>query len=124
MSSALFASIATMDESWMLMFNPETKLSSMKAHRLNATEEISGYASAKEMMVDMFWDSEGVILTHCVSKCPTVTSETYEDVLRTKFIPTLCEKQPQNAAALIVHHDNAASYRAARVHHYFESNNF
>ena len=32
-----------MDDTWMLMFNPETKLSSMKAQWLNATEEISGY---------------------------------------------------------------------------------
>ena len=75
-------------------------------------------------MVAMFWDSEGLILTRCVPKCTTVTSENYEDVLRTNFLPTLYEKRPQNTAALFVHHDNAPSHRAARVHQYFDDNNF
>jgi hypothetical protein len=38
-----------------------------------------------KMMVAMFWDSEGVILTHCVSKSTTVTGATYEDVLQSYF---------------------------------------
>jgi len=52
------------------------------------------------MLVAMFWDSEGVILTHCVPKSTTVTGETYEDVLRTKFLPALREKWPKKTAAV------------------------
>jgi len=52
-------------------------------------------ASAEKMMVAMFWDSEGVILTQCVPKSTTVMGETYEDVLWTKFFPALREKRPR-----------------------------
>jgi len=75
-------------------------------------------------MVAMFWDSEGVILTHCVPKSTTVTGEIYEDVLRTKFLPALLEKWPKKAAAVLFHHDNAPPHRAARVHQFFDDNNF
>src|SRR5215469_6424081 len=44
---------------------------------------------ARVVMEAIFWDNEGVILTHCVPKSAIVTAETYEDVLRTKFLPAL-----------------------------------
>src|SRR5215469_8409712 len=78
---------------------------------------------ARVVMVAMFWDNEGMILTHCVPKSTTVTGETYEDVLRTKFHPALREKRPKKAAAVPFHHDNAP-HRAARVHQFFDDNNF
>ena len=53
-----------------------------------------------------------------------LTGETYEDVLRTKFFPALLEKRPQKAAAVLFHHDNAPPHRAARVHQFFDDNNF
>src|SRR5215469_866780 len=67
---------------------------------------------ARVVMVAMFWDNEGVILM-----------KTYEDVLRTKFLPAMREKRPKKAAAVPFHHDNAP-HRTARVHQYFDDNNF
>ena len=72
----------------------------------------------------MFWESEGVILIHCVPKSTTVTADTYEDVLRMKFLPALRENRPQNAAAVFFHHDNASPHRAARVHQFSDDNKF
>jgi hypothetical protein len=43
----------------------------------------------------MFWDSEGVIIIHCVPKSTTVKGETYDDVLRTTFLPALRGKRPK-----------------------------
>ena len=43
MISAFFSSVVAMDETWMPVFNPDTAIGSMEAHRLTATEEISGY---------------------------------------------------------------------------------
>ncbi|PSN47782.1 hypothetical protein C0J52_15225 [Blattella germanica] len=40
----------------------------------------------------MFWDSDGVILTHCVPRGTTVTGAFYQDVLKNKFLPVLREK--------------------------------
>ena len=75
------------------------------------------------MMVAMFWDSEGVILTHCVPKSTTVTGETYEDVLQTKFLPAVRGKRPKKATAVFFYHDSAPPHRAAHVHQFFDDNN-
>jgi len=72
----------------------------------------------------MFWNRKGVILTHCVPKSATVTGETYEDVLRKKFLPALHEKRPKMAAAVFFNHDKAPPHREARVHQFFDDNNF
>jgi len=122
MNSAFFSSVVTMDESWMLMFNPETKrqLAQWKHTDSPPPKKFRVTASAEKIMVAMFWNSEGIILTHCVPKNTTVTGETYEDELRTKFLPALREKRPKEAAAVLFHHDNAAPHWAARVHQCFQ----
>ena len=83
MNSAFFSSVVTMDETWMPMFNPETKrqLAQWKHSDSPPPKKFWVTASAEKMMVAMFWDSEGVIITLCVLKSTTVTGETYEDVL-------------------------------------------
>jgi len=122
MNSAFFSSDVTMDETWMPMLNPETKRQSIQWKHTDSPprKKFRVTASAEKMMVAMFWDSEGMILTHCVPKSTTVTGETYEDVLRTKFILVLCEKRPKKAAAVFFHHDNAPPHQAARVHQFFD----
>ena len=52
-----------------------------------------------------------------------LTGETYEDVLRTKFLPALLENWPKKAAAVLFHQDNAPPHRAARVHQFFDDDN-
>jgi histone-lysine N-methyltransferase SETMAR len=52
-----------------------------------------------------------------------VTGETYKVVLRTKFLPALREKRPQNAVAVLLHRDNALPQQAARVYQFFKENN-
>ena len=80
---------------------------------------VCGYDCSKKTM---FWDSEGVILAHCVPKGTIVTGQSYEDVLRTKCLPALREKWPKKAAAVLFHQDNAPPHRAARVHQFFDNN--
>jgi len=72
-----------MDETWMLIFNPETKRQSAQWKHTDSPplKKFWVTASAEKMMVAMFWGSKGVILTHCIPKSTTVTGETYEDVL-------------------------------------------
>ena len=53
-----------------------------------------------------------------------MTGQSYEDVLRKKFLPALREKRPKKAAAVLFYHDNAPPHRAARVHQVFDDNNF
>ena len=97
MNSAFFSSIVTMDETWMPLFNPETKRQTAQWKHTDSLppKKFGVSASAEKMKVAMFWDSEGMILTHCVPKSTTVTGQTYEDVLWTKFLPALREKGPK-----------------------------
>ena len=81
---------------------------------------VRGYDCSKAM----FWDSEGVILAHCVPKGTIVTGQSYEDVLRTKCLPALREKRPKKAAAVLFHQDNAPAHRAPLVHQFFGDNSF
>ena len=53
-----------------------------------------------------------------------MTGQSYEDVLRTKCLPALREKRPKKAAAVLFHQDNAPPHWAARVHQFFDDNNF
>ena len=64
MNSAFFSSIVTMDETWMPMFNPETKRQSAQWKHANSPPPKKFWvtASAEKIMVAMFWDGEGVIL--------------------------------------------------------------
>ena len=69
------------------MFNPETKRQSAQWKHTDSPppKKFRVTASAEKKMVAMFWDSEDVILTHCVPKSTTVTDETYEEVFRSFF---------------------------------------
>jgi len=97
MNSAFFSSIVMTDETWMPMFNPETKRQSAEWKHTDSPppKKFRVTSSAEKMMVAMFWNSEGVIVSHCLPKSTTMTGETYEDVLRKKFLPALREKRPK-----------------------------
>ena len=71
-----------MDETWVPMFNPETKRQAAQWKHTDSPppKKFRVTTSAEKMMVDMFRDSESVILTHSVPKGTTVTVHSYEDV--------------------------------------------
>ena len=77
-NSAFFSSIVTMDETWMPMFNPETKWKSTQWKHTDSLppKKFRVTASAEKMMVAMFWASEGLLLTHCIPKSTAVMGET------------------------------------------------
>ena len=78
MNNAFFSSVVTMDETWMSMFNPETKWKSARWKHTDSPppKKFRVTASAEKMMVAMFWDNEGVILIHCIPKITTMMGET------------------------------------------------
>jgi len=59
MNSAFFSLIVTMDETWMLMFNPETKWQSAQRKHTDSPppKKFWVIASAEKMMVAMFCHS-------------------------------------------------------------------
>ncbi|XP_068085434.1 histone-lysine N-methyltransferase SETMAR-like [Anabrus simplex] len=126
MNGTFFSSIVTMDETWMPFFNPETKRQSAQWKHTDSPppKKFRVTASAEKMMVSIFWDSEGVILTHCVPKGTTVTGASYENVLKNKFLPALQQKRPGKAARVLFHQDNAPAHRANVTQTFLRENNF
>ena len=70
--------IVTMDETWIPMFNPETKWKSAQWKHTDSPppKKFRVTASAEKMMVAMFWDKEGMILTRCIPKSTILMGET------------------------------------------------
>lgn len=126
MNGTFFSSIVTMDETWMPFFNPETKRQSAQWKHTDSPppKKFRVSASVEKMMVAMFWDSDGVILTHCVPKGTTVTGASYENVLKNKFLPALQQKRPGKAARVLFHQDNAPAHRANVTQRFLCENNF
>jgi hypothetical protein len=62
--------------------NPETKRQSAQWKHTDTPppKRFRVSASAENMMVAIFWDSEGVIFTHCVTEGTTVAGASYQDV--------------------------------------------
>ena len=81
----------------MPMFNPETKrqLAHWKHTHTPPPKNFRVTASAEKMMVDMFWDSEGVILTHCVPKSTTVMGETMKMCYKRSFFQHCVKNGPK-----------------------------
>lgn len=126
MNGTFFSSIVTMDETWMPFFNPETKRQSAQWKHTDSPppKKFRVSASAEKMMVAMFWDSDGVILSHCVPKGTTVTGTSYENILKNKFLPALQQKRPGKAARVLFHQDNAPAHRANVTQRFLCENNF
>lgn len=126
MNGTFFSSVVTMDETWIPFFNPETKRQSAQWKHTDSPppKKFRVTASAEKMMVSMFWDSEGVILTHCVPKGTTVTGVSYENVLKNKFLPAVQQKLPGRAARVLFHQDNAPAHRATVTQQFLRDNNF
>ena len=127
MNGTFFSSVVTMDETWMPFFNPETKRQSAQWKHSDSPppKKFRVSASAEKMMVAIFWDSDGVILTHCVPQGTTVTGASYEEVLRTKFLPALQQKRPEKTrnGRVLFHQDNAPAHRANVTQQFLRDNN-
>ncbi|PNF22853.1 hypothetical protein B7P43_G16600 [Cryptotermes secundus] len=125
MNGTFFSSIVTMDETWMPFFNPETKRQSAQWKHTHSPppKKFRVSTSVEKMMLAMFWDSDGVILTHCVPKGTTLTGASYQDVLKNKLHPALREKRPEKAARVLFHQDNAPAHRAYAMQQFLREHN-
>jgi len=109
----------------MPMFNPETKRQSAQWKHTDSPppKKFRVTASSEKMMVAMFWDSESVILI----AFPSYNSDGWDlwRCVTSEVSSSIAWKiRPKKAAAVFFHHDNAPPHRAARVHQFFDNNNF
>lgn len=110
--------IITCDETWVHMFEPETKRqSSVWKHPSSPspTKAILTKSAAKVMCI-VFCDIQGFILNHMVPPKTTVNGEYYATLLRSELLPALKRKRPYLVqSGIILHQDNAPCHTSRIV---------
>ncbi|GFR64928.1 histone-lysine N-methyltransferase SETMAR [Elysia marginata] len=76
--------IVTGDESWVHLYDPESKRQSMEYRHKSSPSprKFKVVASARKVMLTAFWDSEGTVLIKFLKLGNTVNSERYISTLR------------------------------------------
>ena len=107
-----FNQIITGDETWVYLYDPETKQQSKQwlLRESSGPIKFKSERSVKKVMATVFWDSEGVALVDFLENKKTVTGAYYVEVLR-KLIAKLAEKRPGKLhRGILFHHDNAPAH--------------
>lgn len=83
--------IITMDETWLHMFDPESKAESSVWKHTNSPppKKARVIKSMAKVMFVIFFDRDGVILSHAVPKGTTINAKYFSDVSNTNIISTL-----------------------------------
>jgi hypothetical protein len=74
--------LVTMDETWIPLFNPESKRQSKQWK----------HSDSEKILWSVFWDQKGVILSYPLPKGMTITGECYRDILKNQLLPAVAEK--------------------------------
>ena len=109
--------IITVDETWVLHFEPESKRRSMEWRHPNSprTKKFRAQKSAGKIMATVFWDSQGVILVDILLKGQTINSEVDIETLR-KLKAKIRRVWPNlDMANVLLQHDNARSHTSIRT---------
>jgi len=105
--------LVTMDETWIPLFNPETKrqLKQWKHSDSPPPKKFRVGTSAEKILYSIFWDQKGVILSYPLRKGMTIPGECYRDILKNKLLPAVAEQRPELVRNFILHQDNAPHTR-------------
>ena len=82
---AFLERVVTGDESWVHQFDPESKVQSMEyRHKTSPSpRKFKVIASARKVILTIFWDMKGVVHTEFLKEGHTVNPEKYISTLRT-----------------------------------------
>jgi histone-lysine N-methyltransferase SETMAR len=108
--------IAIGDESWAYHYQPESNCASVQWKYPSSPStkkfKVTSMPSVGKVMLTLFWDSQGVLLTHFHKHDENVNSALYCDILL-KLRNAICRKRPgQLRRGILLHHDNARPYTA------------
>jgi len=82
--SKFFKRLITQDETWVYNYDPETKAQSMQWKHLDSPppKKARVQPSAGKVMLTVFWNQDGVLMTDFVAKGTTITGAYYASLLR------------------------------------------
>lgn len=118
----LLQRVVTCDESWVSVFELETKQNSTEWHprgtRVNRPRKAMKQRSEKKAMLTAFFDRQGIIHTEFKDPGVNVTKEAYcatlrrmKESLRRKW-PNLWARDNQGKKSFLLHQDNASPHTA------------
>lgn len=116
--------IATGDESWIHHYDPEEKRQSMEYRRKGSPppRKFKTVASAGKIMLTLFWDSEGALLTEYLPRGETVNSDKYCGTLQ-RLKSRIRRIRPARTKFLL-QHDNARPHCSRQTSAKIERLNF
>lgn len=112
----MLSRIVTCDETWLYFYDPETKEQSKQWTGKDETspQKFVRQKTSKKVMWIVFWDSQGIVLSHVVPQHLTVNAEYYRGVLERQLLPALEERRPGlKGKSVLFQQDNAPPHRAA-----------
>ena len=115
--------VITADETWIYMYDPETKQQSTQWVEKGGPppKKARGNKSAAKTMIITFFNKEGMVYNHVVPNKQTVNAQYYVDVLRKLIRPHIQRKRPQyTKGRWKLHRDNARPHTAKVVTEFLE----
>ncbi|GFR59078.1 mariner transposase [Elysia marginata] len=115
--------IVTRGESWVHHYDPGSKRQSMEYRHKNSPSprKFKVAASARKVMLTVFWDSEGIVYIEFLEQENAVNSERFISTLR-KLSLRLKRERPIKQA--ILHHDNARPHTSCQTEEALHKMNF
>ena len=108
--------VITGDESWILVYDPETKHQSQERHTANSPHPKKARRSKSKIksMLICFFESQGIVHKESVPPGQTVHQTFYREVLE-RLRKRVARMRPGIACTWIPHHDNAPCHTTVSI---------
>ena len=116
----------TMDETWCYHYEPETKQQSSQWIFRGETppKKARMSKSAGKVMLSVFWDIKGVIMTDFLEKGCTINGQYYSRLLRKLRVEIKKKRRGMLKRGVLFHHDNAPAHTSALTRGQIVENGF
>lgn len=107
--SKFFKRLITQDETWVHHYDPETKSQSMQWKHLDSPppKKARVQPSAGKVMLTVFWDQDGVVMTDFLAKGTTITGAYYASLLMKLREAIKIKRRGKISKGILLLQDNA-----------------
>jgi len=112
-SNGFLSRLVTMDETWLYHYDPETKQQTMEWRHSGSPrpKKFRSQNSAGKVLVSIFWDQDGILLTDYLPKGQTINAEYYPSLLVQLKDILKKKRRGKFTKGVLFLHDNAQAHR-------------